>query len=302
LVTYNNKTNPQLPTRKSGQTGSFWMHLRFSIRRNPMGVVGFIFILSIIVMAIFADQLTAYKPNEFNIKDRLQPPSIEHPFGTDTFGRDLFTRVIYGSRISLMVAGVVLTAAVMIGMFLGSIAGYLGGGIDETVMRTTDMFFAFPPLILAMVVNAALGPSLSAAIVAVTITWWPSYARMIRGQVMASRNHLYVDAARSLGARDTRIILKHVLPNSFNPTIVQLTLDAGFVILTVAGLSFIGLGPQPPTSELGYMVNEGRQYILSYWWWATFPGIFICLLVVGFNLFGDFLRDLFDPRLSGIDV
>ena len=119
---------------------------------------------------------------------------------------------------------------------------------------------------------------------------------------MASRNHLYVDAARSLGAKDTRIILKHVLPNSFNPTIVQLTLDAGFVILTVAGLSFIGLGPQPPTSELGYMVNEGRQYILSYWWWATFPGIFICLLVVGFNLFGDFLRDLFDPRLSGIDI
>jgi len=267
-----------------------------------MGVVGFIFILSIIILAIFADQLTAYKPNEFNIKDRLQPPSIEHPFGTDTFGRDLFTRVIYGTRISLMVAGVVLTAAVMIGMFLGSTAGYLGGGIDEIVMRTTDMFFAFPPLILAMVVNAALGPSLSAAIVAVAITWWPSYARMIRGQVMASRNHLYVDAARSLGAKDTRIILKHVLPNSFNPTIVQLTLDAGFVILTVAGLSFIGLGPQPPTSELGYMVNEGRQYILSYWWWATFPGIFICLLVVGFNLFGDFLRDLFDPRLSGIDI
>ena len=267
-----------------------------------MGVVGFIFILSIIILAIFADQLTAYKPNEFNINDRLQPPSIEHPFGTDTFGRDLFTRVIYGSRISLMVAGIVLTAAVMIGMFLGSTAGYLGGGIDEIVMRTTDMFFAFPPLILAMVVNAALGPSLSAAIVAVAITWWPSYARMIRGQVMASRNHLYVDAARSLGAKDTRIILKHVLPNSFNPTIVQLTLDAGFVILTVAGLSFIGLGPQPPTSELGYMVNEGRQYILSYWWWATFPGIFICLLVIGFNLFGDFLRDLFDPRLSGIDI
>ncbi len=271
MDTYNQKINQQIPGRKSGRSSSFWMQLRLSVRRNPLGIIGFIFILLIIMMAIFADQLTAYKPNEFNIEDRLQPPSIEHPFGTDTFGRDLFTRVIYGSRISLMVAGVVLTAAVIIGMFLGSMAGYLGGGIDEVVMRTTDMFFAFPPLILAMVVNAALGPSLGAAIVAVAITWWPAYARMIRGQVMASRNHLYVDAARSLGARDSRIILKHVLPNSFNPTIVQLTLDAGFVILTVAGLSFIGLGPQPPTSELGYMVNEGRQYILSYWWWATFP-------------------------------
>jgi peptide/nickel transport system permease protein len=268
-------------------------------RRNPLGVLGLFLVLSIVLMAIFAPSIATHGPTEANIRERLQPPSAQHYFGTDTLGRDIFSRVVYGSRISLRVAVMVLAIALGVGATLGAIAGYLGGLADEVVMRVTDIFLAFPPLILALAVNAGLGPGIESAMLAVSFTWWPGYARMIRGQVMFAKHNLYVEAARSTGASSWRVVTRHVLPNCINPTIVQLTLDAGYVVLTTAGLSFVGLGAQPPTPEWGFMVSEGRKFILSQWWWPTFPGLAICLLVVGFNLVGDFLRDLFDPRLRG---
>jgi peptide/nickel transport system permease protein len=194
----------------------------------------------------------------------------------------------------------VLAIAVGVGALVGATAGYFGGLFDEVMMRITDIFLAFPPLILALAVNAGLGPGIESAMFAVAFSWWPGYARMIRGQVLSAKNNLYVDAAHSIGASHTRILTRHILPNCINPTIVELTLDAGYIVLTTAGLSFVGLGAQPPTPEWGFMVSEGRKYILSQWWWPTFPGLAICSVVVGFNLLGDFLRDLLDPKLRGL--
>lgn len=273
--------------------------LRISVIRNPLGVLGGVLVIGIILIAIIGPSISRFDPEEFNLARRALPPNSTNLFGTDLFGRDIFTRVLYGTRISLSCATVILLFSVMIGVVVGTIAGYFGGIVDEIVMRITDVFLAFPPLILAMVVNSALGSSIGAAVFAVLITWWPSYARMIRGQVLASKNLMYVKAAKSMGISDMVIILKHILPNCINPTIVQVTLDAGYVILTLAGLSFIGLGAKPPTPELGFMVNEGRQYLLTQWWWPTFPGLVICLFVVGSNLFGDFMKDVLDPRLKG---
>jgi len=275
-------------------------HIGF--RRNPLGALGLFLIVSIVLMAVFAPQIATHNPGQLNRDERLQPPGAEHLFGTDATGRDVFSRVVYGSRISLRVAFVVLLIAVTIGVALGAAAGYFGGLVDEALMRVTDVFLAFPSLILAMAVNAALGPSIESAMLAVGFTWWPAHARMVRGQVMSARNDLYVEAARSIGAGHRRILVRHILPNSINPTIVQLTLDAGYVVLTVAGLSFIGLGAQPPSHEWGFIVSEGSGHILTQWWWSTFPGLAICVLVVGFNLVGDFLRDLLDPRLRGTGV
>lgn len=287
-------------SERGGRVGELTQQVAQASRRNPLGVLGFFLLLGMATMAIFAPQIATHGPTEANIRERLQPPSSEHPFGTDTLGRDIFSRVVYGSRISLRVAAIVLAIAVTIGAVFGATAGYLGGMVDEILMRVTDIFLAFPPLILALAVNAGLGPGIESAMFAVSFTWWPGYARMIRGQVMATKHNLYVEAARSIGASTWRVIVRHILPNSISPTIVELTLDAGYVVLTTAGLSFVGLGAQPPTPEWGFMVSEGRKFILSQWWWPTFPGLAICLLVVGFNLLGDFLRDLLDPRLRGL--
>jgi peptide/nickel transport system permease protein len=268
-------------------------------RRNPLGALGLFLLVSMVLVAVFAPQIATHDPTQFNTAERMQPPSAEHLFGTDVTGRDIFSRVVYGSRISLRVAVIVLAIAVTIGAALGAAAGYSGGLVDEILMRVTDVFLAFPSMILAMAVNSGLGAGIGSAMLAVGLAWWPGYARMIRGQVIAAKNNPYVDAARSLGASHWRVLVRHVLPNCISPTIIQVTLDAGYVVLTTAGLSFIGLGAQPPTPEWGYLVSEGHTHILTQWWWSTFPGLAICLLVVGFNLVGDFLRDLLDPRLRG---
>jgi peptide/nickel transport system permease protein len=272
---------------------------RIGFRRNPLGSLGLLLLVAMVLVAIFAPQLATHDPDQLNREERLLPPSAQHFFGTDASGRDVYSRVVYGSRISLRVAFVVLVIAVTTGAILGAVAGYFGGLVDEVLMRITDVFLAFPALILAMAVNAALGAGIESAMLAVGFTWWPAYARMIRGQVLSAKNHQYVEAARSIGAGHRRVLLRHILPNAASPTIVQLTLDAGYVVLTVAGLSFIGLGAQPPSHEWGFMVSEGSGHILTQWWWSTFPGLAICVLVVGFNLVGDFLRDLLDPRLRG---
>jgi peptide/nickel transport system permease protein len=275
---------------------------RSSFRRNPLGALGLGLILAILLVAIFAPQLATHDPSQLNRDARLLPPSAEHWFGTDASGRDVYSRVVYGSRISLRVAFVVLVIATTVGSLLGAAAGYFGGLVDEILMRITDVFLAFPALILAMAVNAALGPGIGSAMLAVGFTWWPAYARLIRSQVLSVRSNPYVEAAICIGATRQRVLFRHILPNCTSPIIVQVTLDAGYVVLTVAGLSFIGLGAQPPSHEWGFVVSDGANHILTQWWWSTFPGLAICVLVVGFNLVGDFLRDALDPRLRGTGV
>ncbi len=265
--------------------------------RSPLVIFGLVVVLIVVVLAVFAPQLAPYNPSKINFSAVTAPPSSSHLLGTDDVGRDILSRIIYGSRIDLLVGFLTILGAVVIGLPLGAIAAYRGGWIDEAIMRVTDMFLSFPPLILAMALAAALGPGLIHAMEAMLITWWPWYTRLIRGQVLSIKANTYVEAAQALGAHDFRIILRHVLPNSLSPIIVQGTMDIGNAILTAASLSFIGLGAQPPQPEWGAMITIGRNYIQQYWWMATFPGLAILLTVIGFNLFGDGLRDSLDPRL-----
>lgn len=217
--------------------------------------------------------------------------------GTDKLGRDIFSRILYGARISVVVALAVVIMAGGVGTLLGLLAGYIGGLVDEIMMRVTDIFFAFPSLILAMAIAGALGASLANAVIAVAAVSWPVYARLVRGQVLGLREQEFVQAARALGVPTWQILLRHILPNTLAPLLVQVTFDMGAAILSVAGLSFIGFGAQPPTPEWGVMISEGRNFITSHWWVADMPALAILLLVLAFNLVGDGLRDLLDPRL-----
>jgi peptide/nickel transport system permease protein len=226
----------------------------------------------------------------------LRPPSAAHPFGTDQVGRDIASRVIYGARISPVIALVVLAIACVIGIPLGIAAGYFGGWLDEAIMRVTDIFLAFPPLLLALALAAMLPASLVSVTIAIAVTWWPWYTRLIRGQAASVAGRPYVDACRALGIPRRRIILRHILPNAITPLIVQVSLDVGGVILTASALSFLGLGAQDPTPDWGLMVSEGQGYFTTAWWVVTFPGLAILLTAFAFNLLGDGLRDLLDPK------
>jgi len=249
------------------------------------------------IVAVLADQLAVYNPLDVNLVVRLQPPSLVHPFGTDQLGRDVLSRVIAGYRISAVMGVEIVALGGASGTFLGLIAGYLGGRIDEAIMRVTDMFLAFPSLVLAMAISAALGPSLEHTFIAVSVVWWPSYTRLLRGSVLSAKENEYVEAARAVGESEWRIIFLEIFPNVSSSVIVQATLDLGKAILTAASLSFIGFGAQPPIPEWGAMVSSGRDFISRQWWVATFPGLAILLTVIGFNLFGDGLRDALDPRM-----
>ena len=251
----------------------------------------------LVLLAAFAPLLSPYSPTKINLRERLSPPSLAHPFGTDDAGRDILSRVIHGSRITLRICVIVVGLTLGIGTFLGLLAGYFGGWIDEVTMRVSDVFLAFPALILAMAIAAALGPSLENAIIAMVVIWWPRYARVARGQVLLIRELDYVASARALGASSLRVMAQHILPNCVSPIIVQATLDLGEVVLTAATLSFIGFGAQPPAPEWGAMISVGRNFLRDYWWYPTFPGLAILLTVMGFNLLGDALRDMLDPRL-----
>jgi peptide/nickel transport system permease protein len=290
-----------MPEEAQAKTQKKRMSLRRAILRelfrSPLVIFGLAVVLIVVILAIFAPQIAPYNPSQINFSAVTAPPSAAHLMGTDDVGRDILSRIIFGSRIDLMIGFLTICGAILIGLPLGAIAAYRGGWIDEVIMRLTDMFLSFPPLILAMALAAALGPGLIHAMEAMLITWWPWYTRLIRGQVLSLKENTYVEAARALGANDVRIILRHVLPNSLSPIIVQGTMDIGNAILTAASLSFIGLGAQPPQPEWGAMITVGRNYIQQYWWMATFPGLAILLTVIGFNLFGDGLRDSLDPRL-----
>lgn len=273
--------------------------LRFAmyrVRRSPLTIVGFIFIIPIILMAGFAPWLATHNPLKTDISHKLEPPSPSHLFGTDQLGRDIFSRVVYGSRISLQAGITIVGIAMVVGILLGSIAGYFGGWIDEAITRVTDVFLSLPSLILALVVAAALGPSLTNTVIALSAVWWPWYTRLVRGQILSIKENPYVEAARAAGATNLRIIFSHVLPNCISPIIVLATLDLGFAILTSSGLSFIGLGAQPPTPEWGAMLSEARNYIRESWWFPVFPGLAVSITVLAFNLVGDGFRDILDPK------
>ena len=266
-------------------------------KRSPLSVIGTMIILGLILIAISAPYLAFYDPIAQELQTlRLKPPSSEHPFGTDQLGRDIFSRVIWGSRISLRIAIIVALISGPTGLLIGVVSGFFGGKIDEALMRITDMFLAFPKLILAMAVASALGPNLNNAILAIAVASWPAYARLARGETLVIREHDYIEAARALGASHFRILFQHVLPICLPTIIVRVSLDMGGIILTAAGLGFIGFGAQPPTPEWGIMVSDGRSFLHEQWWVSTFPGIAILIVVLGFNLLGDGVRDILDPR------
>ena len=269
----------------------------YLIRRSPLVVVGVIIIAGYIFLAIFAPYITPYGPTERNWYETLRPPSADHLWGTDQNGGDVFSMVIWATQIDLKIAITVVAVALILGSLIGAAAGYFGGAVDEVVMRITDVFFAFPGLILAMAIVAALGErNLDNISIALMLVWWPTYARLVRGQVHIEREKLYVEAARSVGASDMRILIFHILPNTIQPVIVQATLDMGGVLLTAAGLSFIGFGAEAGTAEWGWMISQGQNHFMNYW--VTFyPGMAILLCALSFNLVGDGVRDILDPKL-----
>jgi peptide/nickel transport system permease protein len=268
------------------------------LRANPVSLIGLVLAVGLFGIAVAAPAIAPYDPVSLAPKNRLLPPSSTNWFGTDDGGRDIFSRVVFGARYSLLAAAVVLSLAVTFGTAVGLIAGFAGGKIDEALMRLTDMFLAFPALVLAMGISAALGASLANSMIAIAVVWWPWYARLVRGQTLRLRHEQFVDAARASGASDAQMIVRHILPNCWTPIIVQVTLDVGYAILTTASLSFIGLGAQPPTPEWGAMVATGKDYILDQWWMSTFPGLAIFLAVMAFNLVGDGLQEALSPMLQ----
>jgi peptide/nickel transport system permease protein len=271
------------------------------VRANPLIVTGGALCALIVLVALFAPLIAPF-PGDAGTATHpfqvLQAPSARHWFGTDQVGRDILSRVIYGARVSPLVAVFVLLIACAIGIPLGVVAGYFGGWLDEVIMRITDIFLAFPPLLLALAFAAVLPASLTSETIAIAATWWPWYVRLIRGQAASVAGRPYTDSCRALGISRLRIIFRHILPNAITPLIVQVSVDVGGVILTASALSFLGLGPQDPTPDWGLMVSEGQAYFTTDWWLVTFPGLAILLTAFAFNLLGDGLRDLLDPKRS----
>jgi peptide/nickel transport system permease protein len=274
--------------------------LRFTLgllSRNPSAVAGFVIITVMVLTALLAPYAAPYDPIKISLRERLSPPSALHLFGTDEMGRDILSRVMHGARISLRIGVLVIMIAGGLGAVIGAFAGYLGRGVDNLIMRLMDVILSFPPLVLAMALAAALGPNLNNAIVAVAFVMIPKFARMVRGEALAVKEKQFIAAARASGAGSLWIILHHILPNCFSSVIVLATLILGETILIAASLSFIGLGAQPPTPEWGAMISVGRKFLMDQWWYPTFPGLFILATVIGFNIFGDALRDILDPRI-----
>ncbi|HEY6102494.1 MAG TPA: nickel transporter permease [bacterium] len=267
------------------------------ILRNPLSLAGVLLIGGLIVLAAIAPLIAPYDPIQTDLAVRLAPPSRTHLFGTDQLGRDILSRILYGTRISLRIAILTAVIATLIGAPLGIVTGYFRGRLDDLLMRVTDMFMAFPRLILAMAIAAALRPTLENVIIAISLAAWPAYARLARSVTLGLREENYVEAARAIGVGPGRLLARHIFPGVLSPLTIQVSLDMGGIILTAAGLGFIGFGAQPPTPEWGVMISEGRNYITQQWWVSTFPGIAISFVVLGFNMLGDGIRDVMDPRL-----
>lgn len=282
---------------KKVKSESLWTISFRRLRKSRTAVLGIIIIILFTLIAFFAPYIAPYDPLEQNFIKSFRAPSAEHYLGTDEFGRDIFSRIIYGARISLQIGFVAVFISLIVGVSVGLAAGYYGGWIDMVVMRIMDLMLSFPYILLALVIMSILGPGIYNAMIAIGIVYVPQYARIVRSSVLSVKKKEYVLAARALGANDFRIILKHVFLNSMAPIIIQTTLSIGRAIINAAGLSFLGLGAQPPTPEWGAMLSNGQDFLRNAPWVATFPGIAIALLVLGFNLVGDGFRDAFDPRL-----
>jgi peptide/nickel transport system permease protein len=284
-----------LPQRRS--RSQLRRNLRQFLVGNRLNLAGVVIVVLFFFMAIFGEALAPYNPIAPDITGaKLHAPSWSHPMGTDHLGRDVMSRVMAGARISLEVAAVVLSFAVAFGTLVGAISGYVGGFVDEVLMRFTDMFLAFPALVLAIAVAASLGRDLKYTMIAVSTVFWPWYARLVRAQVLSIREREFVEAARSIGSSVWRLLFRHILPNAVSVVIIQVTLDVGYAILITSSLSFIGLGAQPPSPEWGTMMAEARNYFRDAWWYTTFPGLALTLTVFAFNVLGDGLQDALDPR------
>jgi peptide/nickel transport system permease protein len=291
----------ELPAKSAYQAARFneLSLMLHAFRRDRLAVVSLVIILLFVVGAVLAPWLAPY-PLEGagapNIAHKFQPPSRQHLLGTDQLGRDVLSRILFGGRSSLSIGFLVVAVAILIGIPMGVVAGYYGGWLDDVLMRVTDVFLAFPPLLLAIAIAAALGPSFVNAMIAIAITWWPWYARLVRAQTLSLRERYFVEAARSIGVSDSTIIVRHVLPNVLTPVLVQASMDVGSAILTGAAISFVGLGVQPPTADWGEMISTGRIYFIQRPWVAGAAGAAIFLVTLSFNLLGDALRDVADPR------
>lgn len=272
------------------------------ILKNRLTTMGLSVVFLLVLIALLAPLIVPFPQDniETHIEDRFQSPSPQHLFGTDELGRDVFSRVLYGSRLSLQVGAIAIGLALTIGVPLGVVAGYSGGMLDEVIMRITDVFLSFPPLLLAMAISTLLGPNLVNAMIAIAIAWWPWYTRLLRSEAISVRERDYVQAARAMGASPGKIVFRHVLPNCLTPIVIQASMDFGSIMLTSAALSFLGLGAQPPTPEWGLMVSTGRTFFLTHWWIVTFPGLAIFIAVLSFNLVGDGLREILDPKMRRV--
>ncbi len=274
----------------------------YTLTRSPLSVVGFSLVALFLVVALIAPVIITYPADirgAIHMDQKLRPPTSGHPFGTDEVGRDIYTQVIMGTRLSLQIGLIIILIAMGIGIPLGMAAGYTGGWVNEVIMRTTDIFLSVPGLLLALAIVGALGPGIKNAMIALSLVWWPGYVRLVQGKTLALREESFVEAARSLGASRIRLLFSHLLPNCASPIIVKASMDMGMAILFAANLGFIGVGAQPPEPEWGAMISAGRNYLPEHWWLATFPGLAILITVLGFNLLGDGLRDVLDPQSRG---
>ncbi len=286
-------TSPE--SRRQARLGQLYRQW-LAFKKNPAAVVGLAIVVSLLLIAAFAPLIAQHDPLAQALDQRLLAPSAKHWFGTDALGRDIFSRVVYGARVTLVIVMLVVITVGPVGLLIGCAAGYFGGWVDTVLMRITDVFLAFPRLVLALAFVAALGPGLENAVIAIAVTAWPPYARVARAETMIIRNADYISAMRLQGASQMRIVLKHVVPMCMPSLIVRTTFDMAGIIITAAGLGFLGLGAQPPIPEWGAMISTGREQIFDQWWVATFPGIAICVVALGFNLLGDGLRDVLDAR------
>lgn len=271
----------------------------YRFRSNALSMIGLAILLFIVFIAIAAPLLVPFPEDAggaTHFQDRLLPPGPEHPFGTDKVGRDVFSRVLMGTGLALQVGVVIIVLATTIGVTVGAVAAYFGGYVDDLLMRITDIFLTVPALVLAIAFSAALGKGIVNAMLGIALVWWPGFARLTRSLVLSLREEAFVEAAHGIGAGHARILFRHILPNAVSPIIIKMTTDFGFAVLTAAALGFIGIGAQPPTPEWGAMIEDGRHYFPGEWWVATFPGMAIWLLVFSWNLLGDGLRDVLDPR------
>jgi len=271
----------------------------YTLSRSPLSVIGFILVAIFLLIALIGPIIITHPGDirgAIHMDQKLKAPSSTHPFGTDEVGRDIYSRIIIGTRLSLQIGLIIIFVAMGIGVPLGIIAGYVGGWLNEVIMRVTDIFLSVPGLLLALAIVGALGPGITNAMIALSIVWWPGYVRLVQGKTLSLREESFVEAAKSIGASRFRIIFWHILPNCASPIIVKASMDMGMAILFAANLGFIGVGAQPPEPEWGAMISVGRNYLPDRWWMATFPGLAILITVLGFNLLGDGLRDILDPQ------